>query len=224
MRDRYNKQLRDAKDTVLHMGQLCMEALTVATQTLLTGEVRLANRAVLCTEEAEKQGAQVYALCETVILQQQPVAYDLRQVMAAQRIAADLRRITGQGAGIAEIIRKADMRRKDNADNSILPIDDCRAVARMADAVIKMVQDALTSYEVHDRDKAFSVRNADSEVDSLFRDARAELVGMMTRGGATQGAAECALDFMLIAKYLERAGDHTVAVANAVLFLLGASS
>lgn len=237
MRNRYDKQLLSASEAVVHMGFICTESLTAATQSLLTGEMRLTERAALCVQEAERQCAAVNTLCESIIMQQQPVAQDLRAVMAAGRIAADLRRITSQGSGIAEIIRKANARQKDKhsptpassqcsiagapSDNALLPIDDCRAVAHMADAVIKMVQDAVSSYEVRDRAKALSVQDADAEVDSLFRDARAELVSMMTKGGETQDAAECALDFMLIAKYLERAGDHAVSVASAVLFLLG---
>lgn len=256
MRIRYDNQLQELNGLIERMGQECIDCLSLATQSLLTG-TPLASKVQAVSQAAESSAAQVRLLCEDIIVRQQPVAQDLRSVIAAQRMALDMARIASQGVGIADMSCKAALSRAVSipnnspdassaaygtarlvaddvalsaADSKALPVSDsavlspaseCRALARMADCVIKMLQDALSSFSARDRALAQSVRGADDEVDCLFRDARAQLVGMMTKGGATKEDAENALDYMLIAKYLERSGDHTVSVANAVLQLMG---
>lgn len=207
MRTRYDNQLQELNTLIEQMGQETCDCLSFATQALLT-EALLADKAITVAVSAEGKAQAVHSLCENIIMRQQPVALDLRTVIAAQHIASDMARIAGQGAGIADMARKADLAGAGA---------ECRAVAKMADAVIKMLSFAVEAFSKRDAALARSVKQADDEVDSLFRDARAELVGMMTVGGASRETAERSLDYMLIAKYLERAGDHAVAVANAVL-------
>lgn len=210
MRTRYDNQLQELNNLIERMGQQCIECLTFATQALLTEDI-FSNNAQVMSSSAEASASSVHSLCENIIMRQQPVALDLRTVIAAQRIATDMARIAGQGAGIADMARKARLH----------PGDDCRSVAKMADNVIKMLSMAAQAFSKRDASLAKSVCQADDEVDTLFRDARSELVGMMAKGGETKERAENALDYMLIAKYLERCGDHTVGVANAVLSLIG---
>lgn len=213
MRTRYDKQLQELCERIKQMGGECTECLSFATQALLLGNSDaplFADKSRSCAMLAENSALNVHTMCEDIIMRQQPVAHDLRIVIAAQRMATDMARIAGQGAGIAEMARKADMAAG----------DECRAIAKMADCVIKMLYQSIDAFANQDIKTATSVREADDEVDALFRDARAELVGMMTGGGESRERAERALDYMLIAKYLERAGDHAVAVANAVMSML----
>lgn len=208
MRVRYGKQLSELNALIVQMGKECTECLTLAMQSLLAAAA-IADKAQSTAQAAEHSAAAVHLLCEDIIMRQQPVAEDLRTVIAAQRIAGDVSRIAGQGAGIAEMAKHSDLS----------GTDDCRAVAKMADAVIKMLCNSVSAFEKRDAALARAVKEADDEVDSLFRDARQELVKMMAAGGESREAAERALDYMLIAKYLERAGDHTVSIANAVAAL-----
>lgn len=210
MRTRYGMQLKELSERINRMGQEGSECLTFATQALLVGKGDgsvFADKSQTMAQAAEASGATVHKMCEDIIIRQQPIAHDLRCVIAAQRIASDIARIAGQGAGIAEMARRADLSAS----------EECKAVAQMADCVIKMLSQAVAAFASCNAAAAQEVVKADDEVDLLFRDARAELVGMMTGGGESSERAERALDYMLIAKYLERAGDHTVSVARAVL-------
>jgi phosphate transport system protein len=136
-----------------------------------------------------------------LLLQQQPVASDLRLISSALKMISDMERIGDQAADIAEITKFI----KNNNTKSILHIKD------MADAAIKMVTDSIDSYVKKDLDLAKYVMQYDDVVDKLFSEVRKELIILVYQN---QRYGELCLDILMIAKYLERIGDHAVNIAE----------
>ena len=185
--------------------------LTYATQALLTGTKEMTELAMQCERETDSKQRYIQALCMKLLLQQQPVAGDLRTISAALHMITDMERIADQGSDIAEIARHIDF--TTNEKN--------QSIAQMADITIKMLSMAVSSFVQRDKELALSVQKMDDDVDSLFQQAKVELVDMMCGGGVPdKKMAEGALEMLMIAKYFERIGDHTVNITEAVVTML----
>ena len=146
-------------------------------------------------------------LCLKLLLQQQPVARDLREISAALKMISDLERIGDQAADIAELTRYIHL----TDGLSRLHIGD------MARAVIAMVTDSVDSFVKGDLALARAVRAADDQVDALFEQVKRELIDLIAADAA---AGEVGLDILMVAKYLERIGDHATNVAEWVEYSL----
>lgn len=211
MRTRFENQLKELNSDLISLGSECEDCLTYAMQALVTGEKEMVEMAEECERETDTMQREIQSLCMRILQQQQPVASDFRAVSAALQMIVDLERIADQGSDIAEISRHIDF--KTNNHN--------KSVVKMADITIKMLSAAVTSFVNKDADLAKSVERMDDEVDELFRKAKAGLVDLMSGARKiSREEAEQALDVMMIAKYFERIGDHTVNIAEAVVSMI----
>jgi phosphate transport system protein len=211
MREKFETQLKELNDSLIFMGAQCEDCITYATQALLTGTQSMAERAIQLEKDIDQKEREIQALCMKLLLQQQPVARDLRTISAALKMITDMERIGDQGSDIAEIVQHIDL--TDSRNNV--------HIAEMADAVIRMVTNAVTAFVRHDAELARKVEEEDDIVDELFQTVKKELLDMICSGVEhSRFIGEQALETLMIAKYLERIGDHTVNITEWVLYTL----
>ena len=199
MRIRFDGQLERLSDLLMEMGGLIERAIDGAVTALEKRDVEKA-RAVTKNEQ------EIESLCLKLLLQQQPVARDLRFISAALKMITDMERIGDQAADICEIVV---LLAKDGAQAT--PVH----ITQMARATIQMVTDSLDAFVRRDEELARSVVSEDDEVDKLFSAARADLIERIRE---QRESAEEAIDLMMIAKYLERIGDHATNIAEWVVY------
>ena len=208
MRNRFDEQLAQLNRELTEMGSMCEIAIHSATQALF--ESHRPHEAIEKTaeiyEEISRKERDIENLCMKLLLQQQPVARDLRTISSALQMISDMERIGDQAADIAEITR-------DIADNSI---KDLVPIGDMARATIKMVTDSVDSFVRKDLGLAEAVISSDDVVDDLFLQVREELIRRIGMGDS----GEVCIDLLMIAKYLERIGDHAVNIAEWVEYSL----
>ena len=205
MRSRFDEQLAKLNRDLIEMGALCEEAIAAAAKALLGGDMSLAAKAETVDGEIDQKERDVEAMCLKLLLHQQPVARDLRQISAALKMITDMERIGDQAADIAENIRYLNGRTG----------AECAYVGDMANATIKMVTESVEAYVRRDTAMAEAVVAYDDVVDDLFLKVKSALIRMIA-ADPTDG--EYAIDLMMIAKYFERIGDHAVNIAEWVIF------
>ena len=205
MRDNFNRQLDELNREMTDMGALCESAIEDAVKALLRRDKNAAKSVAAIEEEINRAERDIESLCLKLLLQQQPVAADLRAVSSALKMITDMERIGDQAADIAEIVRHADL--DDSFDNE--------HIKKMADGVSKMVTESVDAFVERDLDAARDVMRRDDDIDRWFKESCAELAEYI---GANPQKAASALDLMMTAKYLERIGDHAVNVAEWVEF------
>lgn len=206
MRNRFDMQLENLSALLIGMGSLCEKAITNATVALNHGDLELARLVILEDEEIDQMEKEIEALCLKLLLQQQPVARDLRQISAALKMITDMERIGDQTSDIADIIISAGMSEVGNFTD----------ISKMAEATCEMMHDSILAYVNKDLSLARKVMEADDEVDQLFDLVKKRLVKVIARDHGNQG--ERAIDIMMITKYLERIGDHITNIAEWVEF------
>lgn len=205
MRTRFQQQLETLNVELTKMGALCEEAISAGIKALLEGNADMARRAAACEQEIDEAERSIEALCMKLLLQQQPVARDLRAISSALKMISDMERIGDQAADIAELAA--------HLDASALP--GHVHIGDMTRAAVKMVTDSVESFVKKDLNMAQGVIQYDDVVDRAFLSVREELIALI-RGDST--AAAQALDLLMVAKYLERIGDHAVNVAQWVIY------
>ncbi|HWS29545.1 MAG TPA: phosphate signaling complex protein PhoU [Clostridia bacterium] len=204
MRSRFDEQLEALHTELIEMGALCENAISNAAQALLEGDLALARRAAEFDHEIDDKERKIESLALKLLLFQQPVARDLRQVSAALKMITDMERIGDQAADIAEITTLAN----------IVP-EDTLHVNDMARATIKMVTESIDAFVQADLKLARAVMDYDDVVDDLFDQVKKELIELI---GKRPERGEYAIDLLMIAKYFERIGDHAVNIAEWVEF------
>ena len=197
MRNKFGEQLERLHVEMIQMGALCEDAISAAAQALMKGDEDLAQAA----EEAEREIDQKEREVENLLLQQQPVAMDLREISSALKMISDLERIGDQAADIAELTRF--VRLPDGPGR--------QRIEEMSKAVIRMVTDSVDSFVKRDLDLAREVCREDDQVDELFNQVKKELISLIAADAAS---GELWLDMIMVAKYLERIGDHATNVAE----------
>lgn len=216
MRDQYNEQLEQLNGRLSEMGALC-EACIDSVAVTLSGLNADGTKNEEATEqrvlkiyrtdaEIDEMERTIEAQCLRLLLKQQPVAGDLRFISAALKMISDMERIGDQAADIAEITRFI-------ADS---PLTSRVSIAEMARSVIGMVTDSIDSYVRKNLELAQSVVRKDDEIDELFLNVKNELIRLIGQGDD----GEVCIDLLMIAKYLERIGDHAVNIAQWVEYSL----
>nr|MDD6335692.1 phosphate signaling complex protein PhoU [bacterium] len=205
MRNKFDQQLDVLSQELTEMGALCENAISQAAGALLQGDLSLTDAAIATDAEIDQKERAIEGLCLKLLLQQQPVARDLRQVSSALKMITDMERIGDQAADISEIIRLANVTAKDNTLH----------IGQMAKATMKMVTESVEAYVRRDVALANAVIASDDVVDHYFDAVKRELISLIARD-ADKG--EYAIDLMMIAKYFERIGDHAVNIAEWVVF------
>ena len=206
MRNKFDMQLERLSEQLIFMGSLCEKAIANATKALRNGDLELAKLVMSEDEEIDQIEKDIERLCLKLLLQQQPVARDLRQISAALKMITDMERIGDQTSDIAETIISAGMSEA----------RDISVIGTMSEATSKMVHDSILAYVNKDLEMAQKVMLADDEVDRMFELVKAKLVELILKDGGKQG--EKAIDLIMITKYLERIGDHATNIAEWVEF------
>ena len=207
MRSRFDSQLALLNTELIQMGALCEGAISNAAKALEAGDSALAEAVKPLEGEIDQMERDIETLCLKLLLQQQPVARDLRQISAAMKIITDMERIGDQAADIAEIILAM-------LAQGYVP-EDLGHIREMAAEVIRMVTESVDSYVQKDTVRAMLVIDHDDIVDQCFDRVKQVLIGNIT---ANPDCGEHALDLLMIDKYLERIGDHAVNIAGWVVF------
>ena len=206
MRNRFDQQLELLTKQRIYMGELCEEAIGKATTALKEGSMEQAEKVRIADEEIDQAETDIERLCLRLLLQQQPVARDLRQISAALKMITDMERIGDQASDIAEIIITED---KSEAQ-------DIPMIIKMSEAASKMVRDSVNAYVEKDLDLARKVMENDDVVDELFEEVKTTLINFIAENKGLQGVE--AIDLIMVAKYLERIADHATNIAEWVEF------
>ena len=205
-RNRFDQQLETLNTELITMGALIETAIASAAKALMSGDLKQAELIARSDGQIDDMEKRIESLCLKLLLQQQPVARDLRVISAALKMITDMERIGDQAADISEL-------------TLLLRDAECPAVmdviAEMARATIRMVSAGIDAYVKKDLDLAQSVIAMDDEVDALFVRIKEDLTNLIRQGGP---ACEHAIDLVMVAKYLERIGDHSVNIAEWVVF------
>lgn len=205
MRSRFDEQLATLNKELIEMGALCEEAIADAAKALTTADEKTAAKVEPLEAEINQKERDIESLCLKMLLQQQPVARDLRQISAALKMITDLERIGDQASDIAEIITFIDKKAG----------VDCEPICLMAEATIRMVTESVDAFVKRDVGIAQQAIEHDDTVDDYFLKVKRSLINMIAQRPAD---GEHALDLLMIAKYFERIGDHAVNIAEWVIF------
>lgn len=205
MRSKFDEQLKLLNQELIQMGTLCERAIDMASKALAEGNIKLAGEVPELSYEINRKERDIEAMCMKLLLQQQPVAKDLRVISSALKMVTDMERIGDNSGDIAEIVTMGNV----SASDPALPIQD------MAKAAIEMVTRSIDAFVKRDIRIAQEVIDYDDVVDRYFDEIKTNLIG---RFGNWKADGEKALDLLMIAKYLERMGDHAVEIAKWVIF------
>ena len=206
MRNRFDRQLEMLNQMLIHMGELCEVAIANATKALSEGNVQQAQAVIAADEEIDQMEKDIERLCLKLLLQQQPVATDLRRISAALKMITDMERIGDQTSDIAEIVSTARENQK----------VDVEEISTMATAVSKMVRDSVTAYVTKDLELAKNVILADDIVDEYFEEIKEKMIQYIKDEQGEHG--KHIFNLIMVTKYLERIGDHATNIAEWVEF------
>lgn len=204
MRSRFDEDMALLHQELAQMGSLCEEAIDLAAKAL-AGQRHLAQGVGTLEQEIDQAERDIEGLCLKLLLRQQPVAKDLRQVSAALKMITDLERIGDQASDIADIITTMEA----------VATQDVGHIWEMAHSASGMVAASVNAYIKGDIALARQVIFDDDNIDNAFQQVKAALIELIAQH-PQQG--EYALDLLMIAKYFERIGDHAVNVAEWVIF------
>ena len=208
MRTKFDEQLEKLNVALITTGALCEDAISTAAKALLENDMDLAAQVKPIELEIDQKEREIETLCMRLLLQQQPVAGDLRQISSALKMITDLERIGDQTSDIAELVPYLQ-----KGDLSFSKVH----IKEMAEATIKMVTDAIDSFVRQDLALARGVMEYDKVVDGLFNKVKAELIQLISEN---RESGEFCIDLLMVAKYFERIGDHAVNVAEWVQYSL----
>lgn len=205
MRSKFDEQLALLHKELVTMGALCESAIALSAQALNEGNSDKAVEVFDYAVQIDRKERDIETMCMRLLLQQQPVAKDLRVISSALKMVTDMERIGDNSGDIAEIVTMGHIK----AAHDKLHIHD------MAQATIKMVTDSIDAFVNNDVALAHAVIEYDDVVDGHFDRIKTALITLLRSHDAD---GEYALDLLMTAKYLERMGDHAVNIAEWVLF------
>ena len=205
MRSKFDEQLALLNRDLRKMGSLGEEALALAAKALANADGQTAAKIAPIDSEIDQMERTIESLCLKLLLQQQPVARDLRQISAALKMITDMERIGDQASDIAEIIGFLNGRIG----------TDAQYICQMAVAAMRMVTESVEAYVKRDVAMAEATIQHDDVVDDLFLKVKESLIQMIS---VNPKDGEYALDLLMIAKYFERIGDHATNIAEWVVF------
>ncbi|MDD6467155.1 MAG: phosphate signaling complex protein PhoU [Erysipelotrichaceae bacterium] len=205
MRNRFDEQLSSLNKKLIEMGAMCEHMIVLVSKSILNGEVQKMKEVKIKGHEVDQMEREIETICLKLLLQQQPVASDLRQISAALKMITDMERIGDQAKNIAEIIPFLNGR----TGAELSDFD------QMAETVCKMVKNSIDAYVKQDIDLAQSVVICDDQIDDCFVRVKGRLIKMIANNTAD---GEYAIELLMIAKYFEKIGDHAVNIAEWVKF------
>lgn len=205
MRNYFDCQLEQLNLELINMGALCESAIASAVKALSERNLQLVEKTNIKEREIDRKERDIETLCLKLLLKQQPVARDLRTISSALKMISDMERIGDQASDIAEIARLAGGY---SADHEL-------HIMEMAAKASEMVTTSIDSFVKKDLGLALTVDKLDDTVDALFVKVRNEIIEMIKEDKTKGGHA---MDLLMIAKYLERIGDHAVNISEWVVY------
>lgn len=207
MRNKFEHQLEKLNHNLISMCNLCEQVIENSVEALFVDENdeeryrEIAQLVYDTDKEIDNLEAEIESLCLRLILQQQPVAGDLRRISAALKMISDLERIGDQASDITELteyIRHCNLEHKLH-------------LKEMSKVVIRMVKKSIDSFIDSNLDEAQAVMEMDNEVDALFSKVKSELISIISKDDTD---AELCIDLLMVSKYLERIADHAENIAE----------
>jgi len=206
MRSRFDEQLAVLNNSLIEMGALVENAIAKVAKALISQDVNAAKSIIEGDSVIDEKEKEIESLCLKLILNQQPVARDLRQISTALKMITDMERIGDQASDISELsIFLAGQEYIKKLDH----------ISQMAEVTIKMVTNSIDAFVKKDLELAQAVIAYDDIVDELYVSVKKDLIALVH---ADVKNGEQAFDLMQIAKYYERIGDHAVNIAEWVIF------
>lgn len=206
LRSQFNAELNNMHVELDRMCHLVIQAIDNCVEAFKKHDLDLAQEIIRNDKAINDVERLIESKCLSLILKQQPVASDLRDVSSALKVVTDLERIGDQSADIAELILEMEEK------NVYLMIEH---IPDMASVAIEMVTDALDAFHEHDIQKAKEVKKRDQQMDQLFEEVKTDLVNIVKED---RDNVDLAIQFLMIAKYFERIGDHVVNICEWVEF------
>ena len=206
MRDKYQEDLEKLNANILKMGKMIEIAIESTVIALMGRDIQAASTVSENDEAIDNMEREIEALCMKLLLQQQPVATDLRVIKEAKKMVTDMERIGDHAADIAELV---------------LQIPDCKynkmdTITEISTQIIKMIHDSVDSFIQRNYDKAQIVIAQDDIVDNLYHEIKSDLIQKIKK----TDDGEQILDYLLIARYFERIADHATNIAKWVVFAI----
>lgn len=205
----FDQEIESLKARILEMGGLAERSVTDAVSALDTRDAELAARTVTADQRIDRMEADIEEQAILMLARRQPMAIDLREVMAAMRIASNLERIGDLAKNIAKRTAAIGTERQ--------PRQVSRGVNHMADLALLQLRDVLNAFAGRDSVKAVAVRSRDGEIDALYNSLFRELLTYMMED---LRSITMATHLLFCAKNLERIGDHTTNIAETVYYLV----
>ena len=206
MRDKYEEELKKLNSSISQMGKMIELAIESSVISLMGRDIESAKAVRLNDYAINDMEREIENQCMKLLLQQQPMAGDLRTITAALKMITDMERIGDHAAAIADLV----LQLPDFTYNKMSEISD------MSTEIINMIHDCVISFVEKDYDKAKNVIVSDDKIDELYHSIKSDLIEKIKK--TEEG--EQLLDYFLIAKYLERIGDHATNIAEWVIFAL----
>lgn len=201
MATRFQRQLEELHVEIITMGSLCEKAISLSAKAIQGNGEILAHQVFDTDKEIDEKEREIETLCMRLLLHQQPVAKDLREISAALKMISDMERIGDQAADIAELSRYVDIKK----------LDSSIEITEMASNTVKMVTESVDAFVKADLNLCRKVINDDDLVDRAFDEMKEKLVELIYEKKID---AKDSLDLLMTAKYFERIGDHAVNIAE----------
>ena len=212
MRNKFNEQLLELNKEMIEMGNKIIDSIKMAIAALESSDTEKAKRIMESDAEIDCLQKRIENICFNLLIQQQPVATDLRNVTAAMKMVTDMERIGDHAADISEITILMGQESR---------VDQFEHIAKMANETMIMLNHSIEAYVEKDAEKARRVIEHDDIVDALFDAAKKDVIQLILDDS---GEGEEATDLLMIAKYFERIGDHATNIAEWVIFSLTTSA
>ncbi len=206
MRMKFDEQLRQLNNEMMLMGNMIEKAIQDAIDAFFTQNIDKARQIMKDDELVDQEQKKIENICFQLLIQQQPVARDMRTITAAMKMVTDMERIGDQAADISELTIMM-------ADSPYLIKDE--HIKKMAAETVIMLLHAIEAYVERDMEKAQEVIEHDDVIDDLFVKVKLDLIEVMQNN---TNYAEHAADLLMVNKYLERIGDHATNIAEWVIF------
>lgn len=206
MRNRFDRQLEQLNNELVEMGSLICKAIDMSVDALANQDIEEAENTVEFDLEIDHKERDIESICMKLLLQQQPVARDLRLISSALKMITDMERIGDQAADISEInVSMSRIKGEVKFD----------VIQEMAKITTDMVVKSLDAFVNKDKELAIQVINMDDEVDDRFDRLKKDVIATVNENS---GTGEKAMDVFMIGKYFERIGDHATNIADWVVY------
>ena len=208
MRSKFDEQLAELNKEMIQMGTMIEISISKAIEAFSNKDEELAREVMEGDTRIDRAQKKIEGICFNLLIQQQPVAKDLRTITAAIKMVTDMERIGDHASDISEMTICMGKERK---------TQKCKHICKMASETVIMLTHSIEAYVGKDKEKAREVIEHDDVVDELFRKAKKDIIDYVLNH-ADDG--EEAADLLLVAKYFERIGDHAVNIAEWVIYSL----